>query len=264
MMRVVSVVAAILLAHGCSSGSSGQPDAAGAVDAQVDSMPRTDAAPVQAYMYVHTRDELFIVDDQVFSLLPIGPFANGEDITDLAVAPSGNLFGISKTKLFAIDRNTGAAAFKADVGGVTNVGLTFLRDGNLLATDATGGVRKIDPDTGVVTEIGTFGGGYATAGDLVAVADGTMYAISDKGPVGDEQDNNVLLTIDTSTGVATPIGQIGYGRVFGCAYANGKVYAFTAAGEIIEINRATGQGTLKRSFPVSFWGAGVTPLVVVE
>ena len=156
------------------------------------------------------------------------------------------------------------ATYLVDVPGVLNVGMTFLNDGTLLATDKAGGVRRIDPNTGQITEIGMFGGGYATAGDLVAVADGTMFAISDEGPNGDELTNNVLLTVDTATGAATPIGQIGYGEVFGVAVANNKIYAFTEPGEVIEIDPTTGAGQLVRMHTETFWGAGVTPLVVVE
>jgi streptogramin lyase len=186
-------------------------------------------------------------------------------MNDLAVTPDGALYTISSNALYSVEAATGKATFVADVPGVDNVGMTFLPDGTLLATDQAGGVRRVDPANGNVTEIGAFGGGYATAGDLVAVLDGTMYAISDMGPVGDEYDNNVLLTVDTATGVAAPVGQIGYGRVFGCAYANGHVFAFTADGNLVEIDRTTGQGTLLRSYPgIAFWGAAVTPLVVVE
>jgi outer membrane protein assembly factor BamB len=219
-------------------------------------------------MYVHTSDQLFIIDDEDFDLLLVGPFGIDEmegGITDMAVTPDGTLYGITDSKLYTLNASNGAATYIADVPGVENVGLTFLTDGTLLATDAPGGVRQINPTTGLVNEVGTFGGGYATAGDLVAVADGTMFAISDEGPVGNEADNNVLLTVNTSTGVASPVGQIGFGGVFGCAVANNKVYAFTREGHVIEIDPTTGQGNSRRQHVgTAFWGAGVTPLATIE
>lgn len=265
-MRFTGVLSA-LLAMGCAATVT-EDGADGAVPAPADASPpppQVDAGPPPpVQMYAHTATDLYTIDDQDFALNSIGAFGNGDDITDLAVTPDGTLYGISNTKLYTIDRATGAATYAADVPGLSNVGLTFLRDGTLLATDKDGGVRRIDPSTGLVTEIGAFGSGYATAGDLVAVADGTMFAISDDGPSGDEYDNNLLITVDTDSGVGSPIGQIGYGGVFGCAYANGKVYAFARTGEIIEIDRMTGQGTLVKSYPVEFWGAGVTPLVEID
>ena len=60
-------------------------------------------------------------------------------------------------------------------------------------------------------------------------------------------------------------GELGYGEVYGTSFANGKVYAFTSNGEVIEVDPATGNGTLvKTHADVSFWGAAVTPLVSVE
>ena len=269
MMRLAFV---FVVLTACSTANGNGSDAAvgDTADAAsaVDSGPTFDADIPPVQMYVHTSDELFTIDDQQFDLTSIGMFGGGQTeggITDLAVTPDGNLYGISNTKLYGINRITGVASEIADVPGLGNVGMTFLPDGTLLATDQAGGVRSIDPSNGAVDEIGTFGGGFATAGDLVAVANGTMYAISDEGPNGDEQDNNILLTVNTSTGVASSVGQIGYGGVFGVAVANNAVYAFTRDGEVIEINASTGEGSLIRThIDTAFWGAGVTPLAVIE
>jgi len=244
-------------------GGTGTPDSG---PSGIDASPTSDSATPVTQMYVHTSDTLYVMDDQTFSLTLIGNFGLGatDQITDLAVTPDNALYGISNSKLYEIDKDTGAATYRADVPGVANVGLTFLKDGTLLATDKAGGVRTVNPTSGAVKEIGSFGGGYATAGDLVAVSDGTMYAISDEGPVGDEYTNNVLLTVDTDTGVASPVGQIGFGGVFGVAYASGHVYAFTNMGQVIEIDRTTGAGSPIKTYPVEFWGAAVTPLVQVN
>ena len=45
---------------------------------------------------------------------------------------------------------------------------------------------------------------------------------------------------------------------------NGKVRVFTKTGQIIEVDPATGAGTIKADTVIEFWGAGVTPLVPVE
>ncbi|MCC6998725.1 MAG: hypothetical protein IT370_29205 [Deltaproteobacteria bacterium] len=266
---------------GCGPPSAGDDDDDVQIDAGLtkDSSvngPDSTFVPPPVIIYAHSATDLYLVDRTSFAVTTVGPFMTdaANDITDIAVTPGGLLYGISRTNLYSIDRSTGRATLVAPLSGSTsNVGLTFLRDGSLLATDKSGGVRSINPSTGQVTEIGNFGNGLATAGDLVAVADGTMYAISDKGPcptpgancVGtDASASNWLLTVNTTTGIGTPIGMIGFGRVFGAAYANGKVYAFTEDGKIIEINRASGQGTMVKTFTGEFWGAGVTSLVPID
>ena len=80
----------------------------------------------------------------------------------------------------------------ADVSGSGNNGLTFLPNGNLLAADGGGAVKRIDTGSGAVTNLGNFGNGLSSSGDLVAV--GTiMYGISSTSAGGsDATSNNVL------------------------------------------------------------------------
>ncbi len=255
-----------LAAAGCvddDDGSLAGFDAGGpSVDGAVN--PGPDAVR----MYVHTRDKLFLMDDLNFTLIEIGAFNPADELnmTDLAITPDGEIYTLSREALYKIDRNTAQATRIADVTGALNVGMTFLVDGTLLATDKDGGVRKIDPISGVVTELGSFGSGYSTAGDLVGVSDGRMFAISDDGPNGNEEMNNVLITINPTTGkFVESIGQIGWGRVFGSAVANNRIYAFTEEGYVIEINPSNGVGTERAFYPeIEFWGAGVTPRATIE
>jgi hypothetical protein len=218
-------------------------------------------------VYVHSKDTLYTMDPTSYALTMIGKFnpPTADDITDLAVATDGTIFVISKTKLYKADASDAHATYVATLSSTPtggNVGLTFLPDGHLLATDSTGGERSIDPASGAVTELGSFGNGLATAGDLVATADGTMYAISDTAPGGGSAfANNYLLKVNTVTWQGTAVGQIGAKQVFGAAFINGKVLVFTKGGEIYEVDPATGAGVLKASTVVEFWGAGVSPLV---
>lgn len=265
-----------LLLGACGPGENTSPDgepvidAVAQYDARVDGppwIPPVDGLPPLDYvMWAHSRDTLFSIHPDTFELTTIGTFGLpvDEDITDLAVTPDQTLYGISDTRLYTLDPDTGAATYVADVPGLTNVGMTFLRTGELLATDDGGGVRRINPATGEVTELDGYGGGYTTAGDLVAVGDGTMFTICDGGPEC-TWESNCLVTVDPVTGAAIArIGAIGFSQVFGAAYANGHVYAFTNAGQLIEVDRTTGAGTLVRAYDgISFWGAGVTPLVPI-
>jgi outer membrane protein assembly factor BamB len=222
--------------------------------------PPPDAPPPQQFpMYAHDATTLFRIEVPSFDLTVLGSFDTLDNINDLAVTPEGRIFVISSTMLYEVDTQTGVANAVTEVAGADNVALGFLPNGELLASDKSGAVRRINPTSGAITEVGNFGHDYATAGDLVAVADGTLYGTSDAPDA--YYDNNLLVKVDPVTADATPIGPIGYGQVWGMAYNGGKVYAFTRNGEIIEINPDTGQGTLKRQHDVEFWGAGVSPRV---
>ena len=277
MNSISKSATALFLVSALASGCGTDGDSGDLPDGSVTPGPDADVGPKTIQMYVHTRDTLYRIDDQNFALIEVGPFnaANGESMTDLAITPDGEIYTISsstsetKSALWGINANSGQATHVADVGEIDeqrNVGMTFAIDGTLLATDQTGGVRKIDPLTGQVTELGEFGSGYATAGDLVGIDDGRMFAISDEGPNGNEETNNVLITINPETGAfISSIGQIGWGKVWGSAAANNKIYAFTEEGYVIEINPANGVGTERALYSgIKFWGAGVTPRAAID
>ena len=255
---------AILCSVGCAQSDESIEPNLESEDSGADAGTRSDPTPATASMYVHSGDTLYVVNDQDFALIEVGPFNADGSMMDMAVPPDGDIYTVSYDAVYQVDKETGTATHRADVSS-GNMGMTFLPNGTLLAADNAGGVRIIDPANGAVTEIGSFGNGYALAGDLVAVANGTMYGVADKGPSGDEATNNVLVTVDTSTGEASPIGPIGFATVYGIAVANDKVYAFTQPGEIIEIDPQSGVGTLVASYPeISFYGAGVNPQAVID
>jgi len=265
-----AVALVILLTSAACGPSDRESPSRPAADAEPPDVDRPDSGPpvvTPTSMFVHSDTTLYAVDDQNFDLIHIGEFGLGEEdlITDLAVTPDGAVYAISSDNVFAIDSETGEASLTTEFDGGLNVGMTFLDSGELLVAEKDGTVRKVDPQSGDVMMVGVFGGGYGTAGDLVAVSDGTMFAIAED-LEGDEGDSNVLVTIDPASGeVDDVIGPLGFADVFGCAYARGHVYAFTKGGDIIEVDRTTGAGTLKRSYgELTFWGAGVSPTVEVE
>jgi hypothetical protein len=217
---------------------------------------------VDGTIYAHSPDDLYTVNPSGWTITHVGAFACGDQITDLAVTPDGHLYGVSFTTLYSINKATGKATKVADVPGLSNNGLTFEADGSLLASDSAGDLKRINPTTGAVTDLGTFGNGLSSAGDLVAVADGTMYGVSaTSAGGGDASGNNALLRVDPTTGAATVVGPIGFGNVWGLAYVSSKVIGFTTAGQILQIDPQTGAGTVLASRGVVWWGAGMSPLV---
>jgi hypothetical protein len=243
----------------------GQPidrDLGGFVTHEVD-LAGFDFPPSLGTIYVHTATTLYTVDPTTYDLTTIGDFGGSDDMTDLAVTPDGKVYTISKTSVYEVDSASAKATQIVSGIASSNVALTFNNDGTLLAADQAGAVRVIDPASGDVLDIGTYGTGYDTAGDLVAIADGTMYGVSTKAPTLGST-TNVLIKVNTSDAKATTVGKIGYTGVFGVAYSGGKVLAFTNTGQIIRIDPTTGTGTLVKTHSgIKFWGAGTSPLVPV-
>ncbi len=291
-----SSVAFILAACGPSThmnpdGASGQPDASAGHDGPsfVDGPQVPDAGGCSDVgncytVYAHGDHILYRIDLAAKALIKIGPFnapmvGTGEDvITDLAVAPDDTIWVVSKTNLYtasAVDGHVTLVGSLASCGTQT-VALTFTPDAKLYAADFQGAFCRIDTSQSppAVIPVGTLGSGLAIAGDLVAVADGTMYGtayrLSDPANMG-TQINNILVKIDPATGqVLSQIGMTGFPKLFGIAYEQGQVFGFThdGTGTVITIDPTTGVGTLYGTFMdpttmmgIRFAGAGVNALV---
>ena len=238
-------------------------------------------------VYAHSDHILYKVDLSTHALVEVGAFkapkvgsgsGSSEDvITDLAVATNDTIYVISHASLYTADANDGHVTKLGDLStcGTEAVALSFTPDGSLYAGDYKGAFCKIDPSASppAITQVGTMDQGLALAGDLVAVADGTMYGtaykLSDASNKGTQNDN-LLVKIDPATGhVLQQLGATGYPKLFGAAYALGQVFAFThdGSGDVVTIDPATGVGTLFNSFKdtggmgISFAGAGVNALV---
>jgi len=219
--------------------------------------------PADGTIYANSPSTLYKVDPVTFAVTTVGNFNAGDQMTDVAVTPAGDLYGVSFTTLYQINKNTGAATMIADVPGSGNNSLTYLPNGTLLASDSNGDLKIINPANGQTTFVGNYGNGLQSAGDLVAVANGTMYGSSPTKPGGgDASSSNELIVVDTSTGVATAVGQTGYADVWGLAYSGSHVIGFTTAGQILQIDPQSGAATVLATKNIAFWGAGQSPLVV--
>ncbi len=121
-----------------------------------------------------------------------------------------------------------------------------------------------------MTPIGSVGHNLAV-NDLVAVGDGTLYATAIDLSNASTKTNNLLVTLDPSTGAWTSTrGATGFPSLFGVAYAQGKVLGFShdGSGHAVVIDPTSGAGTLAGAFtdpdtqtPVVFTGAAVAPNV---
>jgi hypothetical protein len=235
----------------------------------------TPTAGVDATIYATSADTLYTIDPSTWTETAIGFYnaPGGDKMTDLAMTPNGSVYTLSGTALYQIDTGSGQATKLVSLGGTLNNGLTFLPDNTLLASDAEGTLKHINPSNGSITIIGTYCGqatcgpgyGIGSSGDIVAVADGTTYGVTaTDGSGNDLSSDNELIKINTSTGAATVVGPIGFANVFGLAYYGGHVIGFDYLGDVIQIDTTTGAGTrLSTQSGTHFFGGTTSPLIPV-
>jgi hypothetical protein len=232
-------------------------------------------------VYAHSTTVLYSVDLTTNSIHHIGrfqPTGTPDTMTDLAVAGDGTIYVVSKTAIYTADPNTGLATMRASLSvcGTDTVAASLGSDGYLYTGDYMTGALcawDISGTTPRQVHMVTLSGGYALAGDIVVVSDGTMfgtvYRIGDASGTG-TQASNILASINPTTGAVTTIGTgTGYPNLFGVAYQNGQVFGFTHessgsfAGVVVTIDRTTGVGTpfgspfMDSGHTIAFAGAGV-------
>ncbi len=189
---------------GVDNDCNGKIDCADVACASAAACCTNDPNPPDGTIWANSEDTLYRVDPSTFATTRVGGFAISDQMTDVAVTPGGQLYGVSFTSLYSINKVSGAATFIASVPGNGNNSLTFLPSGDLIAADGGGNLKRIDPSTGQVTPIGSYGNGLASAGDLVGVKSGVLYGTSSTTPGGGSAaNNNHLIRVDPTTGVAS-------------------------------------------------------------
>jgi hypothetical protein len=253
-----------------TGGGSGSPDAWGLTvpDGGFPDGLEAPAAAQSITVFAHSSDRLFRVDPDNLNVVEVGRFylrgltppppVNG--MTDIAVDRDGRIIGLTTGQLLQIDAfDAGCVVITALPEGRMFNGMSWVRtDGmgereQLVATGYDGSVFRIDPKSGSSTLLGALGGDLRSSGDLVSVAlHGTLATVTGSG-------TDVLVRVDPATGKATPIGPLGFVRVWGLGFWQNRVFGFTDQGQFISVDPVTGKGTLVRTLPsLHFWGAGVT------
>jgi hypothetical protein len=209
---------------------------------------------------------------------PNAPGGTSPDvITDLAVAPSGTIYVISKTSLYTASPQDGHVTQVGSLAtcGTFGVALTTTPDGRVWVGDYMGAICEIDISgaTPVVKPPVMMQGGYALSGDMVGIGNGTVFGSAYKPSDSSTQNDNVLVTVDVTTGAVTQVGPTGFPKLFGVAFQENQVFGFThdGSGRVVTINTTTGQGTMFGTFMdpgtgkgISFAGAGVNSLIVIQ
>jgi hypothetical protein len=157
----------------------------------------------------------------------------GRSLVDIAFSSNGDLYGITFSQLFKLDKTNGKSTLVGNLGTSLN-SLVFSKDGTLYG--ASNGLYTINVNTGAATAVsnGNSGYGFSSSGDLAFVGS-QLYLSSTPG--------DSLVQIDTATGIGSLVGNIGYSGVFGLASDNNvNLYGVTGT-TVIKINPLTGTST---------------------
>lgn len=228
-------------------------------------------APAGTVVYAHSASTLYKIDPDTLAVARVADFGwpaavGSDEMTDIAVDMNGAIIGVSETSVYRVDPATAACTvLSRSLQGAFN-GLSFVPaavvggsgDDLLVGTRGDDGVvDRIDPMTGAITPIGNMGGQFSSSGDLVAVAGFGMVQTT----IGTTSD--VLAKLAPVTFQATAAGATGFSDIWGLAFWKGKVFGFTAGGQFLTIDPATGAATLVQSGGPEWWGAGVTTIAPV-
>jgi hypothetical protein len=153
-------------------------------------------------------------------------------MTDIAFDPNGNLYGITFTGLYSINRTTAAATFIGNTG-ISSNSLVFDSSGNLYT--ANNSLYSINTTTGSASRIGNGGAAYNSSGDLAFIG-GELFLSSGSGGV------DSLVKINTSNGAGTVVGSTGFSAVYGLATDNNVNLYGVAGTTVLSINALTGSG----------------------
>jgi hypothetical protein len=177
----------------------------------------------------------FITSPMLGQAITIGPI--GADLYDIALAPSGQLYGVDGvSNLYKINQDTGAAT-KVGQAGYPLVGLAVSSGGTIYGSGSKQLV-VINPATGSGTPVGS-GIGFTASGDLAFDASGNLYMTA-----SGTSSTDLLVSVNTTTGVGTAVGAIGDPNVYGLGYSSGTLYGTDYQGNLLTIDPATGAGTV--------------------
>jgi hypothetical protein len=171
-------------------------------------------------------------------------------LTDIAVDPSGNLYGNNTDSLYRIDKNTAVATLIGKLNINSGTSLVFDDNGVLYTADTS--LYTVNANTGAATRIGNGGYYYVSSGDLAFLVN-QMYLTSQNISTPDTND---LVKLDPTTGQGTYVGNIGFPKVYGMA-TNDSVNLYGVSGtKLIKIDPNTGKGSLLYDYTGNVQGLG--------
>jgi hypothetical protein len=228
-------------------------------------------------IYAHSRDTLFTFSPDTTTVTRIGTFTQSgggvaPEMLDLAVDAEGVVLTCSQDSLFEVDPETATVTRIGDFdeAGEVFFALTFLAPGQYSADETLVGATNegayyvVDRTTARTTYLGSYPDGWQSSGDIVSIEGlGTFATARRSDYAGDVLIQIIFASDGSSTAVFRgPVtdGSENFRQLFGLGYWGRELFGFSNAGELIRIDRDTGEGEIVTAATGTdeFWGAGVT------
>jgi DNA-binding beta-propeller fold protein YncE len=225
-------------------------DSATAVASVIGSLGSLQAAALvfdPATQMLYTSDAaagvLVRIDPVTAAATPAPSSIGFAQVQGLALDPvSGVLYGVdaATAQVITVDRETGVGAVLGELGNIRIQKIEFDSVHSTLygMESGTGRLAVLDRSTGAVSTVGkplAFGD---VAGLVFDATEGTLLAV--------DAASDVLLRVNTDTGLGQAVGVIGSGGLGDLAIdpGSGDVYGVdTASGELLIIDKTTGTGS---------------------
>ncbi len=170
-------------------------------------------------------------------------------MTDLALSPSGKLYGITFSSIYIIDPVTADVEFVTAHKLSSANGLFLAPDGTAYAGSfTTGGVYKMNLSTGEVKLLPQSDLGVRSAGDITMLNGELIVATRDER----------LVRVNVDTGAT--IGEVTHGidNLFGITTVGNELFG-VADGQLWQLDAFSGAATLISDYNIfSIWGAALT------
>lgn len=202
----------------------------------------------QARAIAHSPTDLYEIRLPSGVVSKIG--ATSGSLTDVALHPTGALYGVKFEGLCIVNLKTGACGMVTPLSG-SPVALDAAPDGTLYGA-AGSIVYSINRTTGATTTVARFPSGYQASGDLAFLSTGRLLGTA-RGGTATALDALVELDLKTATGKV--LGNTGYRCVWGLAAYGPTLYGLTCEGRVIRIDPSTGASVELSRVDVEFWGA---------
>jgi hypothetical protein len=201
----------------------------------------------QARAIAHTQFDLYEIRLPSGVATKIGPTTG--TLTDVALHPSGTLYGVRFDGLCEIDLKTGSCTTPVRSLTGNPVGLDFSPDGTLYGA-AGSTVYSINRTTGMTTNVVSFPTGMSASGDLAFVGSRMLGTATSSGGGGD-----VLVEFDLATRTAKALGRTGFRCIWGLAAYGPTLYGLTCEGRVLRVDPNTAASTELSRISAEFWGA---------